>query len=100
MLLGWIAVRTRSLWPGILFHFLYNGLEVSRTRYGRHWEIPTEFQWFVRQESGLRYQPLLLVLCAIIAVGLMGILARRREPGADSSASLAEISSTPLLTVR
>ncbi|HET6423490.1 MAG TPA: CPBP family intramembrane glutamic endopeptidase, partial [Planctomycetaceae bacterium] len=100
MLLGWIAVRTRSLWPGIVFHFVYNGLEVSRTRYGRHWDIPTEFQWLFRQETGLRYQPLLLILCAMIAVGLVAILARRRESSAESSPSLAEISTTPLLTAR
>jgi sodium transport system permease protein len=30
---GWIAVKTRSIWPGILLHAIHNGLVFSLTRY-------------------------------------------------------------------
>lgn len=100
VLLGWIAVRTRSLWPGVLFHFLYNGLEVSRTRFGRHWDVPAGYRWLFRQDSGLRYQPLLLVICAVAAVALLTILARRRRSSTEVNSTVHELTPTPMLTTR
>jgi sodium transport system permease protein len=35
LLLGLIAVRSNSLWPGFLFHFSFNGLSVMHGRLGR-----------------------------------------------------------------
>ncbi len=98
ILLGWIAVQTRSLWPGVAFHFLYNGLEVCRNRFGKTVEFNGGWQLFFRNEAGLRYQPLLLVLCALVAVGLLCLLARRRSPFGEiqdqPTATLAGTAST------
>lgn len=85
ILLGWIAVRTRSLWPGIAFHFLYNGLEVCRNRFGKLVDVTGGWQLLFRNEGGLRYQPLLLVLCAVVAVSLLLILSRRRPVFGDTT---------------
>ncbi len=85
ILLGWIAVRTRSLWPGIAFHFLYNGLEVCRNRFGKLFDVTGGWQLLFRNEGGLRYQPLLLVLCAVLTVILLLILSRRRPVVSDTA---------------
>lgn len=83
ILLGWIAVRTNSLWPGILFHLLYNGLEVCRNRFGNTLPIEGSWELLFRNESGLRYQPLLLFLCVVVAVGILSFLWRRQSVVAE-----------------
>lgn len=80
ILLGWIAVQTRSLWPGIAFHLIYNGLEVCRNRFGKTVDIDGGWQLLFRQESGLRYQPLLSMICAALAISVLLLLWRRRLP--------------------
>jgi sodium transport system permease protein len=90
LVLGLIAVRSRSLWPGILFHLLYNGLELSRNRWGT--EMPTAGPWgwlfrFAPDEGGLRYEPLLWTLAGLAACVLLTVLARPREPVTDGSRS-------------
>lgn len=79
LVLGLVAVRTRSLLPGILFHFVYNGIELTRNRYGTHVPATGAWEWlFSNSEEGLRYQPLLLVLCAGVAVTILWRFARLR----------------------
>jgi sodium transport system permease protein len=80
LVLGLIAIRSRSILPGIAFHFVFNGLEVCRTRYGE--SMPTEgvWGWFFRVEDGLQYQPLLVVLAGLVAVVLLWLLVRRSTP--------------------
>ncbi|MBI1347583.1 ABC transporter permease subunit [bacterium] len=69
LVLGLVAVRTRSLFPGIAFHFAYNGLELVRNKYGGHVPQGGLWDWFFLVDSdGLRYQPALLGLCFATAV--------------------------------
>jgi sodium transport system permease protein len=77
LVLGLIAVRSRSIVPGMAFHFAFNGLELSRNRFGV--EIPTggAWGWFFRVDGGLQYQPALLALAAPVAIVLIGLLLRR-----------------------
>uniref|UniRef100_A0A7C2JY58 CPBP family intramembrane metalloprotease n=1 Tax=Schlesneria paludicola TaxID=360056 RepID=A0A7C2JY58_9PLAN len=82
LVLGLIAVRSRSLWPGVLFHLVYNGLELGRNRWGG--ELPTAGPWgwlfqFSKETGGLRYQPLLLMLMGLAACVLIGVIVRPRE---------------------
>ncbi len=84
ILLGWIAVRTESLWPGIVFHLLYNSLETCRSRYGKTLDVSGGWQVLFRQEGELRYQPILLILCAIATVSIILVLMRRRPAFGDA----------------
>jgi sodium transport system permease protein len=77
LVLGAIAVRSRSILPGMLFHLVFNGLEVARSRWGA--QVPTEgvWGWFFRAEGLLAYQPLLLMVAGLIAAALLWTLVRR-----------------------
>ncbi len=92
LVLGYIAVRTDSLLPGVAFHFCYNSMEVLRHRYGS--KIPVDGGWkllFSRDGTSLQYEPLFLVLCGIAATGLLISLKvgpSRGEHPPDSAAAL------------
>ena len=74
--LGLIAVRTRSLFPGIAFHFVYNAMELARNRFGAKFTPTGLWNWFVVQDGGgLRYQGVTLVLCGLLAVAILTIFA-------------------------
>lgn len=81
LVIGLIAVRTRSLYPGIAFHFVFNGLELVRNRYGGN--VPTTGSWgwlFTTDDGGLRYQSTLLVMCGIASATILCIFAWWRQP--------------------
>lgn len=92
LVLGYLAVRSDSLLPGIAFHVCYNSLEVLRNRYGS--SMPTTGAWkhfFILDEQSLRYEPVLLVICGFAAVGLLAYLKlgrKRTEPRLDAATSL------------
>jgi sodium transport system permease protein len=92
LVLGYVAVRTESLLPGIAFHFCYNASEVIRYRYGARFPAGGVGKLFFSvDQEGLRYEPLLLVLCAIVATTLLLSLRMGRgsnEPPLDSATSL------------
>ena len=72
LILGAMCVRNRSLFPGIVFHFVYNSLGILHGRFGD--VVPTGHAWsfFFRFEDGsLRYQPALLCLLSILCIGLL-----------------------------
>ena len=72
LILGVICVRTRSLLPGIAFHFVYNSLGVLHDRWGAR--VPTEGPWgifFRGEDQLLRYQPALICLLIPVATGLL-----------------------------
>ena len=78
LLLGAICVRTRSIFPGMVFHFVYNALGVLHDRLGN--QIPTNDLWgyfFELREGSLRYQPLLLVMLCLGCVALLIPLLRK-----------------------
>ncbi len=67
LLLAWIALRTGSLWPGVLLHSLHNGLLLSAS----HFEEKLK-QWHVLVEEG-EHLPTVWLLCgaAALASGLL-----------------------------
>lgn len=99
LVLGFVAVKTDSLLPGILFHFCYNGLEVMRFRFGAR--VPTDGGWsllFSRTGEGLRYEPVLLIVCGTVAVLLLAYLKlgpRRVNPPFDAATTLLTSRSVP-----
>lgn len=76
IVLGLIAVRSNSLLPGVLFHFLFNSLAVLRERASAHLADghAEEFQqsfwhWFATLEAGgLRYTWLTLAISGVVAL--------------------------------
>ena len=103
LVLGLIAVRGRSLLPCIVFHFIYNSLAVLHGRFGR--DVPTDniFGNLFRIEDGaLRYQPLLLLMSAIVVLALMrGLIAFRHADDAEDSStpSVNPLKSTTITAV-
>ncbi|QDT99750.1 ABC-2 family transporter protein [Gimesia aquarii] len=72
LVLGLMAVHSRSLLPGVVFHFIYNGLSVFRERIPENWVPTNGLQHFVRMEpEGLRYSWPLLLICGLIAIVLL-----------------------------
>lgn len=75
LVLGLVALRSNSLLPGVVFHFLYNSLAVLRERVGVQVAAgpAEEFQqsfwgWFVTlEDGGLRYTWLTLAVCGAVA---------------------------------
>lgn len=82
LVLGLMAIRSRSLVPGIAFHFVFNGLEVVRNRYGA--QLPTggawDYAWKV-EEGSLVYQPLLVLTCLSAGTALIVWWWRQPSPG-------------------
>ena len=95
IVLGAMCVRTGSLFPGIVYHFIHNSLSVLHDRFGH--DIPTDHIWsyFFRHEDGtLRYQPVMLGLMLLTAVGLLyGLLRPVTNSNSEQPRDLAFSSS-------
>jgi sodium transport system permease protein len=87
IVLGLLAVRTNSLLPGIVFHVLYNGLEVLRFRNFTTLPRGGGWDWLWHIEGGeMSYQPLLLLVCGVGAALALGWLLsgdKRRDEAAE-----------------
>ena len=83
VLLGWIALRTGSVLPGMLIHFTNNTLSVSMERIASSNWAGTE--WFITTSHGDPvYQPLWLVVSIGLAITLLLCFAALR-PRFDES---------------
>ena len=74
--LGLLAVRSRSLLPGVIFHFLFNAMQLAQSRIPvRYFDSPA-MQWLfsVESEGGLtsvRFDAPLLAISGLVSVGLI-----------------------------
>jgi sodium transport system permease protein len=78
LVLGAICIRTRSLFPGVAFHFVYNSIGVLHDRLSEYPQVVAQltngavgqylFRW---QDNSLRYQPFLLVILGLVCAGLL-----------------------------
>jgi sodium transport system permease protein len=90
LVLGLIAVRSESLFPCILFHFIYNSLEVFRGWIGEAaWTGPAA-EWFIRiEDGGIRYQwPTLSIAAAVAAFTLRWLVNQQRR---ESQAAAGDV---------
>jgi sodium transport system permease protein len=70
LLLGWIALRTGSVLPGILVHFTNNALSVSLERItAGQWEGSVMF--VTSSQTGPAYQPMWIVMSIGIAISCL-----------------------------
>lgn len=89
LVLGLLAIRSNSLLPPILFHFIYNSTEVvlgqlseSATGTLPDGTSQTPLSWLVTlQDEMIRYGWLTLVVCAVVAIALLRWLVN--QPNAD-----------------
>ncbi len=86
LVLGLLAVRSRSLLPGVIFHFLFNGMQVAQSRLpARHFESPL-MQWLFTVESegeltAIRFDAPLLAISGVLSVVLVTWLIRTPMDG-------------------
>ncbi len=84
LVLGLLAIRSQSLLPGVVFHLLYNGIEVIRHRLPDSvwaqpvvdWGVSTKV---VQGQLMVRYEWPLLVLCAVVATLILWWLMRNGQ---------------------
>jgi sodium transport system permease protein len=75
LILGLLAIRSKSLLPGVLFHILYNSIEMIRTRAGESFVRTPVLKWFVVSETaGIGYSALCLYVAGVVAALLIGWL--------------------------
>ncbi|HET6324109.1 MAG TPA: ABC transporter permease subunit/CPBP intramembrane protease [Planctomycetaceae bacterium] len=75
LLLGLIAIRSRSLLPGVLFHITYNAIETIRVRAGDSLVETPVVKWFVTSgQSEIGYNSLALGTAGVIATVLIAWL--------------------------
>ncbi len=88
LVLGLLAVRTRSLWPGVLFHFLNNALGVLTGEAATHPRLATLAGWLFRDRAEALYRTPVVVVASSLALGLLYILWRGDSRTKPESADL------------
>ena len=90
LLLGWIALRTGSVLPGMLVHFTNNALSVSMERIAEsNWEGSVLF--LTASQSGPAYQPMWIVTSIGIAITCMLYFGTLRPRFDESEADLIDV---------
>ncbi|MFG0335263.1 MAG: ABC transporter permease subunit/CPBP intramembrane protease, partial [Maioricimonas sp. JB049] len=108
IVLGLLAIRSGSLWPGVLFHFIFNGLQVAQTRIPPELFDSAPLTWLVSVERigesfAIRYDWPTLVVAGVISFMMLRWLVRYRgdEPVhledsmGDSAAAAGEQTQEP-----
>ena len=85
LVLGLLAIRTGSIWPGLTFHAVFNGIAVLRERWDIPDTLPAWGDWLISSDAdtGLSYDWPLLLIAAFAAAALLGVLWRWPSPGSD-----------------
>jgi len=98
LVIGLLAVRSGSLLPGVVFHFIFNGTQVLAGRMADSGPGFPGVGWFVRVQAtdngpSVTFTPLLLGMCGALSAMLIFWLIRqtpRRQPIRDSLQSTAD----------
>ncbi len=99
LVLGLLAVRSRSLIPGVIFHFIFNGMQVAQSRIPvRYFESPVmEWLFSVESEAGqtaVRFDAPLLAISGLLSVGLVSWLIKTPSD-ADTDGSQRRFADLP-----
>lgn len=100
LVLGLLAVRSRSLWPGIMFHLIYNGMQVLMSRMQPEWLESGVARIFftVDTTSGVpdaRFNMLTLLISGLASAVLIGGLIRRHSESDPTPPAPLESEPTP-----
>ncbi len=80
LILGAVAVRTGSLWPGVVFHFVNNALGVLTLDLAKHPRIAPMAGWLLRDQSEGLYNLPIVVGGALLASILFAAIWRGGRP--------------------
>ncbi|GAC1475119.1 MAG: ABC transporter permease subunit [Isosphaeraceae bacterium] len=97
LVLGLLAVRSRSIVPGIVFHMLHNGLAVLSGTWVASASGRESSRWIYRDPENLLFHPWLIVIGLIVTLVLLMHLRRDRggtEPDSEHKLATAVLSST------
>jgi len=83
LVLGLMVVRTRSLWPGVVFHFVNNALGVLTLEAASHPTLATAAGWLFRDRAEGLYRAPVVVVASALSAGLL--LALWRGDGAEAA---------------
>lgn len=82
LVLGLLAVRSGSLLPGVVFHLIFNGLEVLKGRYAMELADTTPVGWILtRTPDGLHFTWPTLVVAAMASIALLFWLVNQEQTG-------------------
>lgn len=86
IVIGLLAVRSRSLIPGVIFHLIFNGIQVLQTRVPLEWFQSPAMEWLfsVESEAGqpsVRFDAPLLAISGLLSVGLVTWLIKNPMDG-------------------
>ena len=88
LILGWIAIRTSSIWPGMLLHVLHNGLLLCMS----HFEDQLKSWSAFADETN--HLPLSWLLAGALAMAAgLAMLKWRSRPDGPVVAKLPELTS-------
>ncbi|MFK7779257.1 MAG: ABC transporter permease subunit/CPBP intramembrane protease [Gimesia sp.] len=88
LVLGLVAVYSRSLIPGVIFHFIYNSLSILRGRIPEKWIPENGLQHFVSMEpEGLRYSWPLLLICGVVTILILRWVLKQSQSKTESTIS-------------
>jgi sodium transport system permease protein len=89
LMLGWVALRTGSVLPGILIHFTNNAMSVSMDRIlnsgwqGSEWLMHTT-------EAGPEYRPIWIIISTLMAASCLLYIASLKPAVNEADADLVE----------
>lgn len=90
LVLGLLAVRSASLLPGLIFHFLNNAIAVSQGFWMKTESFKTIGPWLYRDASEGLYHPVWVIVSLVISGLLLYRLLKLPETVADSEPSEAQ----------
>lgn len=103
LVLGFIAIKTNSIFPGMWFHFLYNSMALLHGKLStiaREGHIESHPLYSVT-ENGIEYNSLTLALAAITAAVILHYFWRKKLPPSEEASlpdpSFPTIASVPRL---
>ncbi len=98
IILGMLAVRSGSILPGIVFHFLNNGLAVVQGAWLADPSSRRIATWLYRNPAEGLYHWLLIVLSALVSGALL-VLLRKSGPSEPPPERVAGASAEPLVAM-
>lgn len=92
IVLGLLAVRSGSLLPGVIFHFLFNGAQVMASRVKAEDLSATAMNWLVtmEQSDGIahpRFRLSVVIICGLLSAAMIAWLVRQPSPNEGDNSS-------------
>lgn len=81
LVIGLLAVQSRSILPGIIYHFIHNGTQVWLSQQSKQLAKPGPHEYLITISEGEpAFRPYLLILCGLVATGTLLWLASKPFP--------------------